>query len=300
MMYFQDMFHTDYLIFLAAQDHLDDMMSLLSESTMTLPANTKCPVCQKTEYKTHNGLKRHMNKYHPGMQTSESNNDSSTSSLFNHTIELMKMLLIKRVLDNAISVGDGETLSIVIKHMLLYFYKLGASNYAICCFEYTAQQQIFLSPLMALLVRQERFVNNHGGARRNVPIDLDVEHSNLWIKTHGRWTARGEVSEKVLNRLSMSQDSVIEIISKFLESFDQQSYFKRHSVDPEKYKSDVNKLLKHLKPVQIFKCSSEKTLFNKSLEAKSGNLLGETDMYKLRFWFRERLRHMKDELFYKY
>ena len=55
MMYFQEMFHSNYLIFLAAQDHLDDMMSLLSESTMTLPANTKRPVCQKTENKAHNG-----------------------------------------------------------------------------------------------------------------------------------------------------------------------------------------------------------------------------------------------------
>ena len=116
----------------------------------------------------------------------------------------------------------------------------------------------------------------------------------------GRWTAWEEVSEKVLTKLSMSQDSVIEIISKFLESLDQQSYFKHHTVDPEKYKSDVNKLLNHLKPVQVFKSSSEKTLFNKSLEANSGNLLDETDMYKLRFWFKERLRHMKDELFYKY
>ena len=98
----------------------------------------------------------------------------------------------------------------------------------------------------------------------------------------------------------MSQDSVSEIISKFLESFDQQSYFKRHTVDPEKYKSDVNELLKHLKPVQVFKYFLEKTLFNKSLEAKSVNLLGETDMYKLRFWFREQLWHVKDELFYKY
>ena len=98
----------------------------------------------------------------------------------------------------------------------------------------------------------------------------------------------------------MSQDSVIEIISKFRESFDQQSYFKRHTVDPEKYKSNVNKLLKHLRPVQVFKYSSEKTLFNRSLEAKSGDPLGETDMCKLRFWFREWLQHMKDELFYKY
>ena len=101
----------------------------------------------------------------------------------------------------------------------------------------------------------------------------------------------GLLGEKCLkryfNRLSMSQDSVIEIISKFRESFDQQSYFKRHTVDPEKYKSNVNKLLKHLRPVQVFKYSSEKTLFNRSLEAKSGNPLGETDMCKLRFWFRE-------------
>ena len=54
----------------------------------------------------------------------------------------------------------GEILSsvYVIKHTLLYFYNLGASNYAIAA----------------------------------------LSTSNLWIKSYGRWTAWGEVSEKVL------------------------------------------------------------------------------------------------------
>lgn len=82
------------------------------------------------------------------------------------------MLLLKRCLDNAIAHGDGNTLGTIIKHIFLYFRALGANNYAILCFEFIAQQQIFLSEKMNALVRQERFVNNAGGESRNLPVDL--------------------------------------------------------------------------------------------------------------------------------
>ena len=43
---------------------------------------------------------------------------------------------------NSIKVGDGDTLSLVIKHMFVYFKELGATKYSIACFEFVAQQQI--------------------------------------------------------------------------------------------------------------------------------------------------------------
>lgn len=140
-----------------------------------------CPACGKT-YKTYNGLSRHIQSAHPGLATPTSSEAESSADLIKqHSNELLKILLLKRVMDHSISHGDGQTMLLVVKYMLLYFKALGCTKYAVASFEFVAQQQIFLSEKMATLVRQEQFVNNRGRSYTNMPVDLDVEHSNKFF-----------------------------------------------------------------------------------------------------------------------
>lgn len=209
------------------------------------------------------------------------------------------MLLIKRLLDNSIKVGDGDTLSLVIKHMFVYFKELGATKYSIACFEFVAQQQIFLSEKMATLVRQERFVNNSGRKYTNIPIDLDVEHSNKHFKENFR-LAQGELSQKVLDRLSKSQDVVVDILDTFRESFKLVNHTALRVMNEDKYKEDVNKIAKHLKCGNVFDVIPGRKVGSEQLKKAATDLFANIDRYKLMYWMIERLAVMQDEPFYKY
>lgn len=263
-----------------------------------------CHLCTKStrEYKTAKGLQNHIKNNHPGASTisiDDRDANSSNTIIFNHSVELLKMLLIKRILDNAIKRGDGQTLSLLLKHMLLYFKQLGCTKYTIACFEFVAQQQIFLSEKMATLVRQDRFVNNRGGARNNIPVDLDVEHSNLFFKNNFR-VGQGQLSDRVLDRLSYSQDIVFDVLDSFYTSFQLQHFDKQHTVNEEKYLADVMKVVEILEPLDIFNPDNQTQFKSARLVKSSSNILTEVDMFKLRFWMLERLKIMRDQQLYKY
>lgn len=276
------------------------MSDVFTTSTTTLPASNSCPECGKP-YKTYQGLSKHVNSAHPGSvclsQTREA--DVSNDLLNQHTKELLKMLLTKRLMDNSIRLGDGTTLALVVKHMLLYFKELGCSKYSVAAFEFIAQQQIFLSEKMATAVRQDRFVNNKGHANTNIPIDLDLEHSNKEFKENFRLSL-GEPSQNVLDRLSKSQDHVTAILDSFRQSFHLQHYEARRTVNELKYQEDVNTIAKHLKSANAFVVVPGRLLYNKQLELAAKDILSVIDLYKLKHWLSHRLAIMIDQPYYKY
>ena len=276
------------------------LSSLYTGSTPTLPDTNSCPHCQK-QYKSYQGLSTHVKSSHPGSlcltqgQQAQVHGDKVNS----HAKELLKMLLIKRVMDNAIRLGDGTTLALVIKHMLIYFKQLGCTKYSVAAFEFVAQQQIFLSDRMATAVRQDRFVNNQGRTYTNIPIDLDVEHSNKDFKENFRLSL-GEPSQKVLDRLSKSQDYVINILTSFRSSFQLQDYEARRTVDQAKYQEDVDKIVRHLTSANVFAVVPGRTLHSEQLNNAAADILANIDLYKLKHWLTHRLAIMMDQPYYKY
>lgn len=276
------------------------LLNIFDTSTSALPDNNCCPLCGKF-YKSYRGLSAHVTSSHPGSLclTQPPEADNADDPVCRHTKELLKMLLIKRLMDYSIRMGDGSTLALVIKHMLLYFKELGCTKYSVASFEFIAQQQIFLSERMAAAVRQDRFVNNKGRAYTNIPIDLDVEHSNKDFKENFRLSL-GEPSESVLKRLSFSQDHVGKILETFRQSFNLQQYESCRTVDESRYQSDVNTVVAHLKTANVFATVPGRTLYSKQLNKAAVDILSNIDLFKLKDWLRHRLSIMMDQPYYKY
>lgn len=223
----------------------------------------------------------------------------SADNIHGHAFELMKMLLLKRLLDNTVKTGDGDILSIIVKHMMPYFKALHCTKYAIACFEFTAQQEYMLSEKMKVLVRQERFVNHLGRAETNKPMDLDLEHSNKHFKENFRLSL-GEPTQKVLDRLSKSQDKVISIVSQFKQDFGLESFDAMRKVDISKYNGDVGKVASLLSASKVFEIHPGRTLYTQVLNEKSSQDLVKSDLVQLKHWFIGRMTSLLDQPFYKY
>ena len=277
---------------------IQGLLKSIFTTTTHLPDSNDCPNCGKT-YKSYRGLSAHVTSAHPGaMSTPQTANQNDQDQVFQHTKELLKMLLLKRLMDKSISLGDGTTLALVIKSMLPYFKELGCTKYSVATFEFIAQQQIFLSEKMATAVRQERFVNNRGRSYTNIPVDLDVEHANKDFKENFRLSL-GEPSQKVLDRLSKSQDRVKEVLDSFTESFSLQQVEARRTVNQANYLNDVKKIVDHLKNANVFTMIPNRALHSKQLNIAARDVLATMDLYKLRFWLSHRLSVMMDQPYYK-
>lgn len=283
------------------KQELQKLVTDLFTPARTVPDNSRCPACTSSrEYKTAVGLRNHISSKHPGLQLEALGNDTvAISEVYSHTIELLRMLILKRMLDHSIDMGDGNTIAKLIKFMMLYFTQLHCTKYALASFQFCAQQQIFLSPRMATLVRQERFVNNLGKQNTNIPVDLDVEHSNKFFKENFR-VSQGEISEKVLNRISQAQDIVKETLDAFRKSFQLEFYEKQHKADPEKYLADCRKITKVLSSHNVYDKSGSAKLYSRQLAKSCIDPIQEMDMTKFRLWLLSKLTEMKDKPFYKY
>lgn len=78
---------------------------------------------------------------------------------------------------DAIAEGDGNRIISCWKYLLLHFYAEDKTKYAIEAQYLLLQQHCLLSPRQAFRQRWNRSVNNKGGAGKNDPLDLDLEHA---------------------------------------------------------------------------------------------------------------------------
>ena len=151
-----------------------------------LPSDT-CQVCGKT-YKSYKRLKEHIIKNHPSSCIIEGVEGEDADLIQRQSFHLLKLLLIKKSLDWSIKTGNGSYLSLLMKHMILYFRQLGYRNYALACFEHTAQIQIFLSDRLKELISYIFFVNNRGQSDSNMAMVLHLEHSNKFFTIKDNFT----------------------------------------------------------------------------------------------------------------
>ena len=195
---------------------LEDIFS--PETCRGFPAD-KCPVCRK-KFKD---MRRHIINQHAGEMVLEGP-DADTDFVHSQTKHLLKLLLMKRTLDWSIKTGNGNILSLLMKHMIIYFHALGYKNYANACFEHVAQTEYFLSEQMRELVIHEAFVNNQGKAMSNMATDLDIEHRAKFFKSH--FTLQSDdPSQKLLDRLSKAQDKLQLVLEKFQRQFNYTIHF---------------------------------------------------------------------------
>ena len=100
---------------------------------------------------------------------------------------------------DAIHEGDGERLMRCWKLMMTYFFSSGHRKYALEAFNLqaaiNATQHEF--PRLAQDLIQSRFINTHGGAGRNIPTDLFMEHLNRTLKDYMKGLG-ANISEKAI------------------------------------------------------------------------------------------------------
>lgn len=273
------------LVDAAAELLLKDMFE--SRKLRELPSD-KCPVCSK-QYKHYASLKQHIIKNHPETFIVEGENVEESDSVNSHTQQLLKVLLMKRCLDYAIKTANGEVVSLLMKHMMLYFHKFGYRNYALACFEHVAQYGLFLSERTRELIQQECFVNNRGGPDNNLAMDLDLEHSNRFFKDHFQLKTNLP-SQPVLDRLSLSQDKLEKVLARFNKEFHIHRHSPLRGMNTEIYKKDVKTLQQHLSPRHIFQHEPGRTLRSRKLLEASHDPLLLVDMYELKQWLKNSLQ----------
>ena len=80
--------------------------------------------------------------------------------------------------------GDGERIARCWKVMLLYFFFGKRTKYTIEAIHLHAALNASLSPCLREELLWSRVVNTQGGAGRNIPSDLFMEHLNRTLKDY--------------------------------------------------------------------------------------------------------------------
>ena len=274
----------------AVQQILNDIF----KCSLELPSRS-CPVCSRS-YKDMTTLRKHIIMKHPETYPLEGHSSSTTDSVLSHTQQLMKVLLMKRCLDYSIKTANGRVLSLLIKHMMLYFHHFPYKNYALACFEHTALVQVLLSDRDKALIEQECFVNNMGRRTTNLAMDLDVEHCNRFFKEHFH-LKENTPSQHVLDRLSLSQDMLDKVLAQFWNEFGVSRHSSIRSINADSYQSDVRKLQEHIGPLQLFELKVGRKMHSAKLLAASHDPLLLVDMYQLKQWLQKSFTKLCDQRF---
>lgn len=261
---------------------------------MKLPSD-KCPVCSKN-YKHYTTLKKHILQKHPQHLFSEASAGQQRDLKNSECMQLLKLLVLKRCLDHSIKSGNGQLLSLLMKHMMLYFHTLGYKNYALACFEHVGQCQIFLSPRMRELIVYDCFVNNTGKPLNCTAMDKDLEHANLFFKQSFRLAASNPKQE-LLDLYSKAQNKLEMVQTQFYKQFNIKDYPSERTVDTEAYKRDVLKVSEHLRKHNLFTVVTGRSFVSDKLNKAAHDPLVLVDMYKLVQWFKLSIARMTEQVF---
>lgn len=241
-------------------------------------------------------MKTHMEQKHPN---EVENSASNCDFIYNHTKQLLKMLLLKRSLDQAIKYGDGDSLFLTIKFMFLYFKAGNNPKYALACFELIIANQVLLSERMKTAVLFNRFVNNLGHLDSNIPIDQELEFANRDFKD-GFTLSQGEPTNAILLRLSKSQDSVKTVLQTFKESFDVNIRHSRRKMNMERYTEDVFLLVESLREAKLFTKQPGRKFLCASLNHAGIDPLTKLNLFKLKDWMLTRVTDLLHQPQYYY
>ena len=262
---------------------------------VSLPLSNRCDVCGKL-YQSAATLRNHQSTVHEEVVGAVEMEDQAGDNVHAHTRQLIKFLLMKREMDDAIKAGDGDRLYLVIKCIFILFKQYGKHKYALACQEYIAQIELFLSPRRACLVKHERFVNMSGKAGANYPMNQYAEHVNKWLKDHFT-LYQGKLSQSSLDCLTKAMDEAKSILDNHDSQFGLELRTGSHRVDKAAYREDVNKAAKSLVPHKLFGNESRK-LHSKKLNESVSESLNRVDLYALKDWLVKRIESMTKDTFY--
>ena len=118
----------------------------------------------------------------------------------------------------------GQGSFVVGSFSLFSFGKSSQSKYALEALYLLFQINALLTPCEAHELKWNRSVNNHGAAGCNVPLDLDLEHDNNYIKEANRKMGRNLTTTAVTRNCSCCK-----VAHELVELFDSECKIKKRS-----------------------------------------------------------------------
>ena len=206
-----------------------------------------------------------------------------TDDMFNYNSALLSEGLFFMNFLDAVSEGDGERLIRQYKYLML-LCKADGSHSTKYALESLYQLLLVhgLSEKEAEKLVWNRGVNNHGGPGRNIPHDLEVEHSNNYNK-QGIGNLGVNVNEKAVTRISKAEQPVREITGKVERSLHQ---FVRSGKHVQQFPTgDFDELLKELVQNNVFKYQEGRKL--KHFTGFQRDVLENLDMSNVFVWINE-------------
>jgi hypothetical protein len=139
--------------------------------------------------------------------------------MFNYQCSILQHGLLYLNFRDAVSEGDGMRVVRIWKFFMLHFREKSTnSKYALEALHLLFQVYSLLTPRQAHQLMWNRSVNHRGGYCNNVPLDLDLEHDNNYIKVACKKLGRN-LTSKAVTRICHSCKVAREVIEKFdLES----------------------------------------------------------------------------------
>lgn len=132
-----------------------------------------------------------------------------TDDVYNYNCALLvEAMLFLNFLD-AVKEGDGKRLMRQYKYLMLYCKadKSHSTKYALECLYQMFLVNSLLSPRDAHRYIWNRSVNNRGGLGNNIPLDLEVEHSNNFVKQAVK-NLGPNVTQKSVSRICKAEKSI--------------------------------------------------------------------------------------------
>ena len=205
-----------------------------------------------------------------------------TDDVFSYNCALLQDgFLFLNFLD-AIAEGDGTRIMRQYKYLLLYCKADGchSTKYALECLYQFFLIYALLSPRDSERFTWNRSVNNHNKKGTNIPLDLDVEHSNNFIKQAIK-NLGPNVTENAISRISNSETATRTIIDRLDDAIIRVARSGKHGHSSDD--TDLEELLKRALDVDIF-TQQEERYYNhyRGFEMDRLQNLNMADVYR---WF---------------
>lgn len=178
--------------------------------------------------------------------------NKDSDDVFNYNTALLAEGLFFMNFLDAVAEGDGERVIRQYKYLTLLCKAddSHSTKYALECLYQSLLISGGLSESEAEVFTWNRSVNNHGGLGKNIPFDLELEHSNNHIK-QGINNLGVNVTETAVTRIARSEKPVRNLFAKIDKSLQSAVRSGKHvSNFPSK---DFDELLKKLVDKAVFK-----------------------------------------------
>lgn len=187
----------------------------------------------------------------PDSDQSTPEQSKPTDDVYNYNCALLADGLFFANFLDAVKEGDGMRLMRQYKYMLLYCKADGqASNkYALECLYQSFLVHSLLSPRERERFVWNRGVNTKGGRGNNIPHDLEVEHSNCFIKGSAR-NLGPNMTEKAVERICHSESGSRTMSINVNQCLNSIRGSGRHT--SSSLENDLEELLKRLQLTDVF------------------------------------------------